>query len=487
MRYFKFSSLFVLFSFVFFAACNDNEMELNKGNDVLTLSKSTDVVDLNPKNPNVEAITFKWTSGSNFGTGSFISYVFQMNMDSTDWSSGVNIDMGRQIYSKTYTVNEMNRVLLEDLALSPGQTVTLAVRVIAQVANQEELEQVSEIITFQATAYKPYSQTLYILGSASPNGWSADQATPMNPISGEAGGFVWIGQLNTGEFKFITNLGSFLPSYNKGETENQLLFRESDNQPDDKFTINKGGRYKVQINILDLTITITLMDGGVRFTNIYFVGSFNNWSFEPMIQDAVNPNVFKLGREMNWNGGGDFKFGSVSGSWDKMIHPTIANAPYTHTQVMFDDTGDYKWVLTQAECNKPYKMILDVTEGSEKFTMKPFVPYTSIWMVGSATPNGWDLGNSTALIPVEGNPYKFTWTGILNSGELKFSLDRKSDWSGAWFLASEGGLVPNGNEQQMIFSLSGDGGKDNKWQINDAGSYKIELDQLKELVKITKQ
>ena len=131
MRYFKFSSLFVLFSFVFFAACNDNEMELNKGNDVLTLSKSTDVVDLNPKNPNVEAITFKWTSGSNFGTGSVISYVFQMNMDSTDWSSGVNIDMGRQIYSKTYTVNEMNRVLLEDLALSPGQTVTLAVRVIA--------------------------------------------------------------------------------------------------------------------------------------------------------------------------------------------------------------------------------------------------------------------------------------------------------------------------------------------------------------------
>ena len=75
----------------------------------------------------------------------------------------------------------------------------------------------------------------------------------------------------------------------------------------------------------------------------------------------------------------------------------------------------------------------------------------------------------------------------MNSGELKFSLDRKSDWSGAWFLASEGGLVPNGNEQQMIFSLSGDGGKDNKWQINDAGSYKIELDQLKELVKITKQ
>jgi hypothetical protein len=307
----------------------------------------------------------------------------------------------------------------------------------------------------------------------------------MNPVSAEPGGFVWTGNLTAGELKFITTLGNFLPSYNKGASELQLVYRDNDDQPDDKFRIESAGVYRIKLNLLSLSISIT-PTAGPKYEMIYFVGSFTGWGFEPMIRDKANPFIFRLGREMSWSGGGEFKFGTAQGSWDNMYHPTIADAPFTHTEVTQDDSGDRKWSMSESECNKVYKMALDITEGAESFKMYPFTPYPMIYLVGDATPNGWDINNATAMIPVEGDPYTFIWTGNLNTGELKFSCDKQSDWGGAWFLAYENGLIPDGQEQQMAFSASGDGGNDRKWKITSAGSYTIVLNQLQEVVSIIK-
>ncbi len=84
------------------------------------------------------------------------------------------------------------------------------------------------------------------------------------------------------------------------------------------------------------------------------------------------------------------------------------------------------------------------------------------------------------------DPYKFTWTGTLKEGEMKFTCDKQSDWNGAWFLASQNGMEPTGDQEQMIFSPSGSN-PDNKWKITTAGTYTIELDQLQETVIIKKQ
>ena len=85
-----------------------------------------------------------------------------------------------------------------------------------------------------------------------------------------------------------------------------------------------------------------------------------------------------------------------------------------------------------------------------------------------------------------GEPYKFTWTGELKAGEFKFTLDKQSDWNGAWFIANEGGKEPTGDVEQMVYNYPG-AGPDNKWNIKTAGTYYIELNQLKETVIIKKQ
>jgi hypothetical protein len=234
-------------------------------------------------------------------------------------------------------------------------------------------------------------------------------------------------------------------------------------------------------------LTITIEEAqGPRFNTIYFVGSFTGWNFEPMAQDITHPFIFKYGRELPWTPDGEFKFGTQAGSWDNMYHPTIPQAPYTHSAVTMDGSGDYKWVMTEAECNKAYKMSLDITEGAEKFTMTLFTPYTMIYLVGGATPNGWDIGNATPMTATDGDPYTFIWAGTLVEGEMKFTCDKQSDWGGAWFLAYENGLAPNGQEQQMVFSARGDGGNDRKWNITSAGNYTIILNQLTETASIIK-
>ena len=118
-----------------------------------------------------------------------------------------------------------------------------------------------------------------------------------------------------------------------------------------------------------------------------------------------------------------------------------------------------------------------------------------LWMIGDATAAGWTLDNAVEMTKGEG--YTFTWTGHLDAGELKFTCDRKGDWSGAWFMSNEANKAPTGEEEHILFiDKSSDDCKaqyletnisdvDLKWKIQEAGNYTITLDQLKETVIIT--
>jgi hypothetical protein len=477
--------LAVVLGVAFLPSCNDNEIEYNKGEEPLRLSVNDSQIALDIRMPNKDALAFSWTSGSNKGTNSAISYTLQIDRQGNNFGEAASIDLGRRVYTHKYTHAQLNSLLLNGFNITPGAPANLEARVIATITDETVEDQVSDVILFAAQSYKPVTPTLYLIGEATPNGWNVDNATPMNSISGEPGGFIWSGALSTGDLKFITTLGEFLPSYNKGSDDNTLVYRDSDDQPDNKFRIETAGNYKVKVNLIDLSVVIEAAQGP-RFSMIYFVGSFTDWSFEPMVQDITHPFIFKYGRELPWTPDGEFKFATQAGSWDNMYHPTVSKAPYTHSAITMDGSGDHKWVMTEAECNKAYKMSLDITEGGEKFTMTPFIPYPMIYLVGSATPNDWVIGNATPMEAIDGDPYTFIWTGWLVEGEMKFTCDKQDDWDGAWFLAYEDGLAPNGQEQQMVFSARGNGGNDRKWNITSAGNYTIILNQLTETVSIIK-
>lgn len=265
-------------------------------------------------------------------------------------------------------------------------------------------------------------------------------------------------------------------------------------------TVNASAKYEARItatvadkNVSAQADTVTFdatpykASSVAPYSMIYFVGSFTSWNFEEMTRDPVNPCIFRYGAVLNWNNGGEFKFGTTSGSWSDMYHPTVADAPYTSTGVQQNDAGDNKWELTQDQCGKAYKMYLDITPGSESFHMSVFTPYPNMYLVGDATPSGWDLSNPAAMTAQDA--YTFVWTGNLNTGEIKFSCDKQSDWNGAWFMASENDKVWAAGTEVMTFvdkSISGNGDIDRKWKVTSAGKYTITLNQLTEKLTIQK-
>ncbi len=471
-----------------FCGCDDDDRELNKANDVLSLTASTGKVVLDIKSPTGEAVAFQWSSGTNLGTSAAISYIFQLDVAGHGFAYGLDEDMGKNVHTRSLTHQELNQLLLDKLSLPAGEEVTLEARVIASVHDEKVSPQVSPIVTLKVTPYQPVSSTLYITGDATEAGWDNGKALAMNPVGNEAGAFIWNGKLNVGEFKFLTRLGEFLPSYNKDGEEMRLVYRTDFSEPDVKFRVQESGMYKVKVNIIDLTISYEPMEGP-RYENLYFVGSFTNWQFVPMQKDPVNSFLFHYNALFEWAPDGEFKIGTQEGVFDNMFHPTIAEAPITHTEVVFNG-ADNKWKMQEDQCGKAYKLTFDVTEGAESFSMTEFIPYTELWMIGDATAAGWSLGDAVPLKLSADDPYIFTWTGTLKAGELKFTCDKQDDWMGAWFMPAQDGAAPAGELEYITFvdkRIEGNGDVDRKWKIPTAGSYTITLDQLKETIIIKKQ
>lgn len=461
-----------------FTACSDDYMETNLGNQPLTLSVSESTVVLDVTAPQSNALNFEWTSGSNFNTNAAITYTFELGLG-TNFEKSIQTDLREGKTSVSYKTEELNAILLNEFKVAPGNEVELQARVTAKVHHEGIQPQVSETTKIKVTGYKPVSSTLYLIGSAAPNGWSADDATKMNTVSGAAGGFVWQGKLNAGELKFITTLGSFMPSYNKGADDTKLFFRESDDDPDDKFTIPTTGIYKISVNIINLTIYIETLDAP-EYSELWFVGNPTGWSFKPMTVDASDPFVFYYNADLS--AGGEFKIATVNGSWDGVFFRPVVDQTGEGAEQDVDKWAgdpDYKWNISGGV----YKIKLDTRD--MKIDILPFTPYVMIYLVGDATPNGWSIDNATPMT-AGSDPNVFTWTGTLNEGEMKFTCDKQSDWNGAWFLASENGMTPTGDVEHTLFSASGSN-PDNKWKINSAGTYTIELNQLTETVIIKKQ
>lgn len=479
-------------------ACSDNDYtETDKGSTILTMTADQQATMLSELNHSAEALTLKWTSGHNFHSGHRISYTLELAEAGTSFVAPyVAIDHETQRYDWSANQEQLNDILLQQLGATAGREMQVEARVQAFVEGFDEVQ--TETVTFGVTPYEPVSTTLYLIGDATPGGWSADNATEMKRQ--DNGLFTWQGNLRQGELKMITTLGQFLPSYNN-DGQGRLVYRTSDDQPDEKFVIAESHFYQLTANLLTGEFTMRQMEGEApAFDQLYIVGSFSGWGFVQMQRDPLDDFLFRYNHYFTASEGGEFKFGTAEGSWENMYKATSANAPYTQQSMEFVKgfEPDNKWFLQDSETEQAYKICVDIRSGRERMMMRPFQPYEMVYLVGDATPGGWDLGNATPMRQGDA-PWTFTWTGSLSTGELKFSCDRQSDWNGAWFMNASGNdVAPTGDVERMLFidKSSADfkaqyldinvGDLDQKWKIQSAGTYTITLNQLDETVSIVK-
>lgn len=100
------------------------------------------------------------------------------------------------------------------------------------------------------------------------------------------------------------------------------------------------------------------------------------------------------------------------------------------------------------------------------------LPYDNIWMVGDATPAGWDIDNPYQMTHDNERPEIFYYDGYLSQGEMKCPLQNDRGWGCDYIMPLEGGT--HENEDPSIQVIYG-GNPDNKWSITTEGDYHVEI------------
>lgn len=176
-------------------------------------------------------------------------------------------------------------------------------------------------ISFVKSAYYP---NLYLVGSATPGGWSLDNATALTVDGGNAAIFTYTGNLVQGSFKIATNL-TFNENYpwlhpavnaqNLSSTDAAIVI-SGGSSTDYQWAIGAGdeGTYTVTVNLSGVNPTVQLVKTGPLPLNfISFSAKLNALSSKTTLNwitsNEVNTSVFVV--EKNVNGNGFVTLGSV--------------------------------------------------------------------------------------------------------------------------------------------------------------------------------
>lgn len=347
--------------------------------DTPTLSTSVDSVQLLQVNDPNEAVSFSWTSGTNYKTNAAISYTLKIGRLGNNFANAVIYEIGKENLSKSFKVAEFNSLLVDSMHLPLDTLSKLEIKIISSILSEPVRFDSTNTVVLKVIPYKfvplitgPAYSRMWIVGNATPNGWNIDNPNEMKVDPANAFQFKYNEVLNAGEFKIPVSTG-------------------------------------------------------------------------------------------NWNG--DFFMPPTN-------HPDL-----TSTAVNLTPGGqpDNKWEITTPGA---YKILLNISS-SRFITITPFTPYPKLWMVGDATPAGWDIGNPTPMIQTAGNPNEFTYTGPLKVGEFKIPT-ATGNWGTDYFMPpTNGGAI---TETTLLFIPGGN--PDNKWKVTTAGNYKVTLNQLYETIII---
>lgn len=357
----------------------DNQDWLQEPNfaNPMTLTLSSKEVVLAEENDAQNAIIFTWTPGNDRGAGTSLKYFFRMDIlgnnfskdeFDTDKKTVYTEEIPAGVFTKTYTVKQLNSILLKHFKRPGGVVTNLEVQVIAQVSGGAQF-QLPEVSTssFAVTSYSPGPLPLFMVGDAISGGWDYSNGKSLPEIT-ERTTYNFTGDFSVGSFKVIEEPGSELPSYDRA-AGNTIVYNETvPRNADNVFTVTEAGRYSFYMDIEQKTYVFAK----APYPNIYMVGHAIDgigWDIgkaKPMNWDAKN-GVFSYKGKFNDPTGIDkyegFKLFFKQGDWGApCLMPQV-----THTKLIPDAqpvpmylnntvSGDNKWDI---ETTGNYELIVD--------------------------------------------------------------------------------------------------------------------------------
>lgn len=368
MKNFKNIISFILMSMVLIS-CEDKGLE-NEGwlkesifKAPMTLTASSEEVVMTTGNDAAEAITFTWTPGNDRGVGTTLKYLFRMDIVGHNFNeqSAILVEVPDGVFTKSYTVGELNELLIEKWGYSGGSTAKLEAQIIAQVENSPQYQKPELASTsFSVTAFSQGPLPLFMVGDAVGSGWNYSAGIKITEVV-ERSQYTYTGNFSVGSFKIIDNSGSEWPSYNPQDAST-LVYNKTDPGTVTNFNVTKAGRYSLYMSRTKLTYIFAY----TPYENIYMVGNAITgigWDIgkaKPMTWDPKNPEVFSYKGQFD---AGEFKLYTQQGDWNgrALMPPVngtklIVDGEATAMSLMPNANPDNKWVI---EATGNYELIVN--------------------------------------------------------------------------------------------------------------------------------
>lgn len=336
--------------------------------------------------------------------------------------------------------------------------------------------------------------TLYMVGDATPNGWSIDAPTPFEASEGDPLVFEWEGNLNAGEMKLCLTPGSwdapFIRPVNNGDEIGKSAITDAEfamhaGDPDNKWRVTDAGVYHLTFNLREWTMSTSYLREPdapeiepIETETLYLVGDaspLNEWNI-----DNPTPVEKKSQYEFVYEGklyAGELKACLTTGDWGaSFIRPATADVKINENGIednsfVFTTGPDNKW---KVETPGIYRLTFNLKNWTIAVEYTgDFKPASKLYMIGEATHGGWSWDAATEIVADADNDNLFVWEGELARGTFKAAREKNFD-APFYRPASSGVTVSKSgaSANAMVYTT----GPDDQWEVTEAGNYRLTLD-----------
>lgn len=343
----------------------------------------------------------------------------------------------------------------------------------------------AKTITATKSAYQDHPvnhNALWMVGDATPGGWDFGALTPLTQDSENPMAFKATTYLKPGEMKIAQNndAGFDQKFYLRDATDPTKVVLGGD---DNKWEITEAATYDVIVNLADMTIDIKKHYADFVVDHLFVIGDaiWSGWGFANSTVLFPDENgICKATLYLEENKG--FKFMAESdfeglqfraGDADVTLKNDVASSLVSSE----DNREDTRFMVSESA---NYDIVCDVKNKTITLTKSAYqdahAKHAELWMIGTATPNGWQIDKGVLLKQDAENPMVYTATAELKEGEFKFIVNKYMGFDQTAYVKDAA------DDSKVVY-----GGDDNKWNITEAGIYDVKLNLANMTITVAKK
>lgn len=343
----------------------------------------------------------------------------------------------------------------------------------------------AKTITATKSAYQDHPvnhNALWMVGTATSGGWDIISSPQMTQDSENPMVFKATTYLKPGEMKIAQNndAGFDQKFYLRDATDPTKVVLGGD---DNKWEITEAATYDVIVNLADMTIDIKKHYADFVVDHLFVIGDaiWSGWGFANSTVLFPDENgICKATLYLEENKG--FKFMAESdfeglqfraGDADVTLKNEVASSLVSSE----DNREDTRFMVSESA---NYDIVCDVKNKTITLTKSAYqdahAKHAELWMIGTATPNGWQIDKGVLLKQDAENPMVYTATAELKEGEFKFIVNKYMGFDQTAYVKDAA------DDSKVVY-----GGDDNKWNITEAGIYDVKLNLANMTITVAKK